>query len=591
MNSKRGVALAVSLMSMAFLTTLATAFVMVAMQEKRMYDVERSAAKALYAAESGAHAALNDLDIIINRNMRDTVRYASNPSVVASNMTSYVNAANSLGMLVAYVKNDGVALLSQDGAQAIRTGTRVYLEHNVDTTADFTTYITQKSPPIVVSANVWDFSFFYKVQSTGQHGSQVRKVCLYGDFVIRVQKDSFTRYALFTNRQTMPNGTQVWFTSTAYFAGPLFTNGQYNYAYNPGGTFLDTVAQHLTRANFYNRGNQLSLDANANGTIDVPTFTEGFERGVPTVSTPTDSSSESTMVVEAIHAAHNPPTTSDLSPYSNTGIYLPVSGSTLTGGIYVTGNASISTRVVSASDMSDPYRNTCPDCQAITITSSNGVTKNIALNRSTNTTLVATGNNAPVTYTGLPDGASNIGTLIYVKGNITALSGTVESNNQMTIAASNSMTINNNLRYESYTPASGTPGTASYVPPSAEGYNNVLGLISWNGDVNIAAPNFNNLDIHATVMAPDGIFTVINYDSISPRGVATILGGVITDSYGAFGTFNSSDGSTRSGYTRNFTYDTRMESRMAPPYFPTMNAYIPVCTDIADKLSWQQGGF
>jgi hypothetical protein len=99
------------------------------------------------------------------------------------------------------------------------------------------------------------------------------------------------------------------------------------------------------------------------------------------------------------------------------------------------------------------------------------------------------------------------------------------------------------------------------------------------------------VDIHSILMAKSGVVTVDDYDTLAPRGAVTVLGGVISNNYGAFGMMNPGTGDLASGYGRNFVYDTRMETSTTPPYFPTLNTFIAFTNDIEDKLSWQQGGF
>ena len=74
-----------------------------------------------------------------------------------------------------------------------------------------------------------------------------------------------------------------------------------------------------------------------------------------------------------------------------------------------------------------------------------------------------------------------------------------------------------------------------------------------------------DLKIHASIMALDRSFTVENYSSGSGRGELEILGGIVQESRGPVGTF--SGGSLRSGYSKNYQYDERLE-RMFPPSFP-----------------------
>jgi hypothetical protein len=204
-------------------------------------------------------------------------------------------------------------------------------------------------------------------------------------------------------------------------------------------------------------------------------------------------------------------------------------------------------------------------------------------------TTVQTVGGSTNTYTGLPDGLDDLGTIIYVDGKVNSLAGTVQRLSQVTVSSENDIIITNNIVYEEFTAGSGTPGQPGYVPPNAEGTTNLLGMLSWGGDVRIGTGAPNDINIHGTVMARNGIFTVDNYDSGSPRGAATLLGGAITQFYGAFGQFNPATGQQIHGYGRNFTYDGRMATGESLPYFPTMRTFIAFTNDITDRINWQEG--
>jgi hypothetical protein len=90
--------------------------------------------------------------------------------------------------------------------------------------------------------------------------------------------------------------------------------------------------------------------------------------------------------------------------------------------------------------------------------------------------------------------------------------------------------------------------------------------------------------VHATVMTPNNEFHVDSYNSGSSRGSATILGGVIENTYGPFGTF----GTSTTGYGRNFIYDTRMRKGKSPPFFPTIGRVLSTVTGLNDRPNWQQ---
>ena len=566
MKRNRGVALAISLFSMMMVTALSAVYVTRAVQEKTMSGIEVNALKASYAGESGGNDGLLTLYNLINFYLLNTVS-ATPATTVSTQAANYATADNGIGFLIAYVKHDGVALMAKNGtgasAEAVYTATTTAIDNGRYV---YTIRVTRKSAASSPMTNVWDFPFNFKIQTTATVAGLNKKLTLHGDFTVRVQRDNFARYSLFTAHQTMSNGTTVWFTGSTNFTGPLFTDTKFSFAYNPGGTFDGLVKQVDQTAQFYNNGNPVLLDADSNGTRDIPDFTTGFQRGLTAISMPT-SADETTMATEASGGV----------TYASNGIYVPLTGTTLKGGIYVYGDATVTMGVDSHS------RQTLNIVRGAT-------TDLITIDREANQTLVTSGGTT-TTYTGLPDGTHKVGTVVYVNGNITSISGTVQGDNQMTIASKNDLVISGNIHYEHYTAQVGTPGTTGYVAPTAAGATNLLGLMSWQGNVRVGTTAPNNLDIHATVMAKTGQFQVDNYDTGSARGTVTVLGGVITNYYGAFGTFNSSTGQFISGYGRNFVYDDRMQTSMSPPYFPTTNTFIAFANDIDDKLFWQQGGF
>lgn len=557
--NQRGVALVISLLVILILVGLSTIFVTKAVFEKNMMDREIRSAKAIYASFAGGNAGLNALNTLINTNLLGTVN-VTNPSTVASQAATYVSTNNSIGFLYNYTKSGASYLFTTVGTTE--------LDYSGNATIDNGTYtylikVTAKGNPVTVNATTWDFPYYYAIQTTGANGNQTKRYTTYGDFTVRVQKDDFARYALFTNSQTMSTGTAVWFTSATNFTGPLYTNGQYNFAYNPGPTFYGSVSQVNANANFYNNNHPVSLNADHNGTTDVPSFQAGFTRSATAVTMPA-SSVESSMVTEATNGG----------TYATNGVYVPNSSGHTTGGIYVKGDASVSLSVDASSRQ----------VYSITV---GGNTTTVTVDTSTNQTIVHAPSGTNTTYSGKPNGVDGVGTLLYVNGNITNIGGTVASATQATIASHNDTIIQNNILYTDYTAASGTPGSPGYVAPSASGYTNLLGLVSWTGDVRIGTSAPNNVTIHGTVMAPAGDFEVDNYSTTPVRGTATVLGGVITDTYGPFGTFNSGTGNFVSGYGRNFVYDARMQTQYSPPYFPTMSTFIAYTNDINDKKFWQ----
>ena len=563
-NNNKGMALIGTMYFAVILYAISGMFALRVINENNLTKIERTTSKSFYAAQGGAEEALRQLDILINTNLSDTI-YNASPSGVISYAQSKVNTGDGLGWLVYAVRNNNVAQLAQDGDQAEYTqaGTIDGANYN------YTILLTEKDDPADAGPDAWDFSYSYSIESTGTLGDISKTVKITGDFTVQVQRDNFAKYALFTNSQTTTSGTNVWFTDKTNFSGPLHSNGRFNFAFNPSGTFDDLVQQQEQQARVYNNGWTVLIDAESNGTTDVPAFNAGYDRGVSavTLSSPT---LEADMV-DQVDGNTN---------INSDGIYVPNQAGNTSGGIFVEGDCTISMSV----DGND---------NAVYTIVQGSTTKNITVDRINSQTIVQTVSGSTAVYDGLPDGEDNAGSIIYVNGDITSLGGTVQRNTELTIASNNDIVIQNNVLYSDYDTGSGTPGVSGYVAPSvteAVGETkNLLGLVSWNGDVMIGPSAPNNVNVHATVLSGSGVFTVDDYDQGSPRGTATILGGVITDNYGAFGLFNGSTGQQISGYGRNFVYDQRMGSGSAPPYFPTLDAFLAFSDNIDDKLVWQEG--
>jgi hypothetical protein len=558
-NNNHGMAMVGVLLFFVVLIGLSAVFILRSVNEANRARIERQEAIAFYAAQGAEETALNQLNTLINDYLLNTIS-SSTPSGVVSFANSKVGSGDGIGWLTYAVRNNNVAVLTQNGDQA------EYTQSSTMGGANYTynIIITEKSDPVTAGTSAWDFPYSYRIESAATLGSANKKVNLSGDFTVRVQKDNFAKFALFTNTQNMEDGTRVWFTNSSVFNGPVHTNDRFNFAKNPSGTFYENIAQAQQTARFYNNNTPVLLDANANGAIDVPTFYGSFTRGASaiTLSSPTTQAD----VANQAKGGQN---------FGSNGIYVPNSSGALTGGIYVKGDSSVSFAVSGGKPV-------------YTITQG-GTTKQVTVNYASNQTTVQTVGGSNTTYSGIPNGIDHAGTIIHVDGNVTSFSGTVQSDTEVTLSVRDNVTITNNVRYQTYTPSSGTPGQPDYVPPNADGATNLLGLVSWTGDVRVGTSAPNNIDIHGSVLAQNGVFEVTNYNDagVGPRGTATLLGGSITDNYGPFFQFNGATGQLISGYSRNFVYDDRMQVGNAPPYFPSLNTFIAFTNDLTDKLIWQ----
>lgn len=566
--NKNGTAMVFSLLVIVVLLTFGSIFVVRSINEWQAVNWERRLSKGFYISEAGGDDGLLKVDELINTHLRNTIN-DTNPQVLGNRAQGYADDGDGLGFLVDYAKDGGTSLLTLDGSGTKATYTQSSLSLG-DGDYQYDIVFEEASDPVNITAESWDFPYKYRINSTGDYKGTTRKISLIGDFTVRVQKDNFAKYALFTDHHGMPSGDTVWFTDKTNFAGPIHTNDQYSFAFNPSGIFDGEVTQHNKNAEFYNNGSPFTDDVDSNPGIDVPIFNEGFERGVNEIVL-----ASSVQKQDLYDHARGGETT------TGNGIFVVNDSVSLTGGIYVRGNSTIQMSVADGGDDS-----------VYTITEG-ATTKIITVDNSGNQTTINEVGVGITTYNGLPDGMYDLGTIIYVDGYVTSLSGTVQKDTEVTISAENDVVISNDIMYSDYTPAVGSPGDAGYVPPNATGATNMLGVLAWGGDIRIGTTAPDDIDVHGIMMARNGVFTVDDYDDqgVGSRGTTTLLGGAITQFYGAFGLFNGATGQQISGYGRNFVYDSRTLLGQSPPYFPTMKAFIAFTNDITDKIVFQEGGF
>ena len=148
---------------------------------------------------------------------------------------------------------------------------------------------------------------------------------------------------------------------------------------------------------------------------------------------------------------------------------------------------------------------------------------------------------------------------------------------QITVSAPDDIRITGDLQYEDE-PCTGSPtrlagGQIQRAVCDNPDARNVLGVYTPDGNVLIGNDNGDNttnapdnVTIQGVFMSSNEAVTVENFGSRGDRGTVNLLGGIIEDFYGAFGTF----GNGRTGYRRSFTYDQRMQEGLSPPAFPTL---------------------
>jgi hypothetical protein len=463
----------------------------------------------------------------------------------------------------------------------------------------------------LTAPNAYEIFYRYQVTSDGQISPRFRRrVTLTGNFSVQLSLQSFALYALYTDVNNTPSGSPIWFTNNTSFNGPVHTNGTFRFAFFP--TFTSKLESGGGTAWYNNGGNPIQLATTENvqgGTrVDAPLVppapnpqaatAANFTLGAPSVPLPNDPFNQQGVSIGRSPTDVSPVTTAQIAaaiPELKSagsvpdGVYVPVTdvnnlcrsdpGAPMKGGIYVQGNLSNLTMSVSG------------NTGVYTLLHTNGITTTVTVDRGNNQTTVTSNGWLPPptpgggcpgaapgpatrTFAGVPKGWQGPGnanaTMLFVNGNINNLSGTLQQNEQTTIAVSGSITISGNVQYQ-------TPPNPS-DPMSNP--TNVLGLYAAGGDIVIGPSAPNNVIIQAVLMAGtagsgyNSSIYVQNYNGGSPRGNVNLLGGLIEKYYGPFGTFNSSSGSQVTGYGRAITYDTRMSRGFTPPYFPTTNVYV-----------------
>jgi len=570
MNKRKGIVLVVSLVVLAIMLVLTGVYFSSLLGEKRAADTEKFNFQSLDLAEAGANQAVAELRKRVRTDLNNALRNETRSSV----LVAYVAGNNSIGLLRDYAFTAGNNQFVIAGNLATLAVAPISLNSGVQGNYSTTITIQGNGNPTNPRPDVYVFPYKYYIDATGavtKSFPAVQKSVRLGNgsFTITVRRDNFAKFALFTAHHKTPSGTTVWFTANTNFTGPVSTNDRLSFALNPSAGFTEEVTQHKETARYYNNNDSVLLDADYNSYIDpntgqevivdLPSFAKGFERGYEIVNLES-SVSQADLKKEALGTFSEP---------GSSGIYIPNDGTTVTGGVFIKSNRGDIGVAMSVDGSGNAV---------YTLTRGSTDTTVMTVNYATRQTSVTTGGST-VTYSGLPDGTKEEGVLIYANNDISSFSGTVQKDSSVTVSSEKDIVITNHVQYQNYNAG---------PPINATGYNNVLGVLAWGGNVRIGSTAPSNLNVHAVVMAPHGVFTVDDYDRGSSRGLVNLLGGAITDFYGPFGTFG---GNTPTGYGRNFVYDARMLAGMTPPYFPYLSNFTSSDDGGLDNvLTWQDKG-
>lgn len=518
---EQGMALVLTLMILMILTTMVLAISMNVVGEKDVTIGQNLAQRSLYAADSGVEAGRQEI-----------TRYAR------ARLDSLAQAWAGNG-----------AVISRPEQFFPANGIRV--RYGAGPSYDAVTTLVFEDSSLELRSQTYNYR--YATTATGTYHDGQRRIVSEGRLRVSATRGSFADYLIFTDTHLMSDNSPIWFHTTGTFDGRVHTNGEYRFAYFP--TFQDLVTSVNQRAWYYNGGRNLELDASANGTIDKPNFYGGFNRGAQRIDLPTNSYSQERAALGGNPADTTPLSNSDIRSLLGlasgtkappTGVYLPHSGSDVTGGIYISGDAQQVLMSVSG------------NTQVLRITDAASKVTTVNINHSNGTTQIVPPTGSPVTYNGVPRGC------LYTKGRVLDLRGpdrshgvappALSSSQQLTIVSTGDIVIQRDIGVENFANGEG-----------------VLGLFTSGGDVRIAsgAPDALLVDAFVMASASGKVFTVDSYDRGNYRGEVHLRGGMVTNYYGAFGTFGT-NGLT--GYGRDFHYDRR---GFVPPYYPLTQRFVP----------------
>jgi len=612
---ERGVALLITLALLALLAAASLAVILLTDSDLMINGYYRNFRGSFYAADSGANIAVeaiknavvntatptaagNPLPISGTLGSTAGVAYdASTPAALSTALAPFESTYYTIGDSGSW--SSQFEVVSSNFGQPTYTYACNSTDSNCPADADY----------------IWTFSYPYTVTVQGQSsGTGSEQITETGTITYSSSagtsasggNPSFSKWAAFiTNFALCPAGSAGLVPGTMY--GPFFTDGSWNFGNfsNPGYTFNGTVQQAGSQVGYINNGNCTPGGATAPSGFRAPTYNDGpLQTGANALSAPVDQSNQldavlngegtsgsntSMAILKTISGTAYPSTTQTST--APQGVYIPYYtangqnylGSTTTGatgtvtipagGFYVNGDASVTLSATGTT--SDPTQ-TYTISQTSTTTTGSGrnqhtttttTTTTIVVNPTTNTTTVSSGGTA-LTLSGIPQQVNPVTgeaeteddpsglpvnpTMVYVNGNATLPTGTVQNDMGITVTATSGVSITGDLTYLQ------SPVSNSDVLNSTTNAG-VLGIYT-PGNITLSADSQGNLTTDASLAALSGNGTsgTSGFETSGSINNWTILGGRAEDE--AHGVSISSS---------TTLYDQRFANNFGPPWFPT----------------------
>ena len=470
----------------------------------------------------------------------------------------------------------------------------------------------------------YNYLYNYTLQSVGSaRGSEQSTITENGSFTINVSgipasyKESFSIYGAFITNYPPCLGPLVPGTMT----GPMFTDGAWGFWPNGTYIFTDPVGQALADASYFDSGFNCYQSATSNftapnGQTIAPQFQGGFNLHQSPIPQPTDSFSQKWAALDGTGCGEGgttcggtttppAPTPAQMNaalkninqtayPTSGatSGVYLNyqnVNGTNTMagGGLLVEGNAAVVLTAQTASN---------GDLQQVFTVTQGSTTTTMTIDLTANTTVVKSGSTT-LTLAGVPANCSAMGTppnplgtppsycttvpslttgstpgtMLYVDGKISSLSGpgegvgAIQDGAAVTITALNDIDITGDVVYKNE-PVTMTqnqiPGTPVATLITGNDKNQDLGIFTANGNIVLSSSY------------PDDNLQVDGSQAAIGQNCASSSCGFLVN--GCINTFNNVGGQIQTNIfsacmnTQNTYYDRRYMSRpgFAPPWFP-----------------------
>ena len=638
-RNERGMALLLSLMLLTMMSVMGVIMVMTVSPDMLINGYYGNFRGSFYAADSGLNMARQQLvnQIVGYVNTNACTGWATNiptaaqascgkaPLNISDNTTNATtaatDAANAIIANVLATTSGGYGSLSSlNIGQATSSWPGSFEIVNTGSCPSAFTPVT--NTPTVLGTNaqgqnsIYQYQFNYQLCALGRAlGAQQVYTSEYGVITLMItanytpqQTVSFSAFGGFVSNYPPCLGPLV----PGTMEGPMFTNGAWQF--QAGGPYIFTgpVGQANAKADYYIGGNcnqSATASYTSGGVTIAPTFQGGFNLGQATIALPPNDFSQKWAVLDGVGCGEGgstcgtsvppSPANSDLhaalrdvngnaypSTGASSGVFLPyscVSGSCTMngGGIYVEGSASVllSTGSDSGGNLTQIYKIT----QGSTTTT---ITTPVYPNASYTT---VTSGSTTLTLSGVPMNKTSSnpqqGTLLYVDGTINSLSGpsqgvaAIQDHSQVTIVGSGNVNVTGDLIY---THEANTLDTSD-TPIPANNTNQVLGIFTASGNINLSSPYANNN------LQVDG--------ALAPLGQNCSTCGFTVSGY--INTFNNYGGQSQTNIfaanmtTQNTYYDTRFATGFGPPWFPSttiapsnINVVAPTVTPTITRMSW-----